>query len=77
MQGYRVLEKSVVYNTGRYNCQLQFIRCTESHKNYHLYDLELIVDGAETSDLFKQSIGEMEGTFKISGLRKIIGLIIS
>jgi hypothetical protein len=72
MQGYRVLEESVIYNAGRCNCELQFIRCTEPHKNYHLYDLELIVDGANTHNLYKQSRGEAEGTFEISGLRKII-----
>ena len=72
MQNYRILEESIVYIAGTYNCELQFIRCTEPEKKYHLYDLELIVDGANQLDLYKQSIGETEGTFKISGLRKII-----
>ncbi len=72
MQGYRFLEESIIYSAGKYNCELQFIRCTELNKNYHLYDLELIVDGAKTLDLYRQSRGEAEGTFKISGLHKII-----
>ncbi len=71
MQKYRVFEESIIYNAGKYSCELIFFRCSE-HKLYPIYDLELVVDDATLSDLYKQSIGELQGTFSISGLRRII-----
>lgn len=72
MQGYRVLEESILYRAGNYSCELQFIRCTEPHKAYHIYDLELIVDEATSFELYEQAVGEAQGTFHVSGLRKLI-----
>lgn len=72
MQGYRVSKESILYRAGNYHCELQFIRCTEPHKAYYIYDLELLVDGATSFELYQQSIGEVEGTFHVSKLRQII-----
>lgn len=72
MQGYQVLEESILYRAGSYRCELQFIRCSEPHKVHPIYDLELIVDGATTYELYDQAVGEAEGTFTIFGLKHII-----
>lgn len=59
MQGYRVIEESIIYNAGKYSCELILFRCNEPHKHYPIYDLELVVDGLTELDLYKQSIGEV------------------
>lgn len=72
MQGYRVLEESLVYKAGKSSCELSFVRCTEPHKLFPLYDLELKVDRYNDLDSYTQSINEKQETFQSSGLWKII-----
>lgn len=72
MQGYQVLEESILYDAGQHECELMFFRCNESHKRYPIYDLDLMVDGVAYLDLFELTAGVAENNFTFAQLRKII-----
>lgn len=76
MQGYRVLEESIVYKAGKHNCKLLFFRCNEPFKHYPIYDLELTINNTDYLYLSEESIAQSEGRSWRSGIRSIISATI-
>ncbi len=72
MQGYRVVEEFIIYTVGKYKCELIFSRCNELHKHYPIYDIDFFVDKNDSLQMYKQSVGEVQGTFSVSSLKSII-----
>lgn len=72
MQKYQVLEESITYSAGKSQCQLQFIRCTEPYKAYHLYDLKLVINKTNYFDLEKQLLSAVKASFTPGEIRKVI-----